>query len=56
MKRLSTCSLGAVTGIVILSSFALIRLAYAAISLLPTITPSVSNANRPIYNTFAAFV
>ena len=50
VEGLSTCSLGAVAVIVIISSFALIRLAYTAISLLPshgmhtpctTITPSV---------------
>ena len=65
VERLSTCSLGAVAVIVILSSFALIRLVYTTISLLPshgmhtpstTTTPSVSNYNHPIYLTFAAFV
>ena len=36
VERLSTCSLGVVAIIIILSSFALIRLIYAAISLLPS--------------------
>ena len=57
VERLSACSLGTVAVIVILSSFALIRLVYAsaAILLLPShgmhtpstaITPLVSNSNH----------
>ena len=65
MERLSTCSLGAVGVIAILSSFLLIRLVYTAISLLPShdmrtpstaTIPSVSNYNHLIYLTSAAFV